>query len=237
MNKINLLRQEEKNKHRISPNNIKLSLIAALMLIWSGVSSVAAQDAQVTVSETSYPSNIEPQKDVKDTLKISNYEVMLYKNIKKALAKTDTITQLPMIIEYSDEDKKKYKHLPSEVDIFPRNAVNASEMYLLIGHRWFKITPEKRTILGKSVEGKINTIAIDDKNLVLEIKYGIIPTFTRELDKDWKLPSIIMKLWLASEGEVPANILKWTITEEVSQDQIKLFEVEKKIITDKTKKK
>jgi len=239
MNKINSLRQEEKNKHRISPNNIKLSLIAALMLIWSGVSSVVAQDAQATVSETSYPSNIEPQKEVKDTLKISNYEVMLYKNIKKALAKVDTIDQLPMIIEYSDEDRKKYKNLPREVDIFPRNASNSDAMYLLIDNRWFKITPEPREIIWyrDPVPGKIKSISIDDKNLTLKIKFWILPIFTRELDKDFKLASIIMKLFFSEKWKVPWDILKWTKTEEVSGEKVQVFKMEKEIIINKTTKK
>ena len=239
MNKGRLLRQEEKNKHRISPDNIKLSLIAALMLIWSGVSSVLAQDAQTTNNEANYASNIEPQKEVKDTLKISNYEVMLYNNIKKALAKVDTITLLPMIIEYSDEDKKKYKNLPREVDIFPRNASNSDAMYLLIGNRWFKITPEPREIIWyrDPVPGKIKSISVDDKNLTLKIKYWIIPIFTRELDKDYKLTSIIMKLFLSEKWKVPSGILKWTKTEEVSEDKVQMFKMEKEIIINKTTKK
>ena len=81
--------------------------MTALMLLWSGISSVAAQDAQANNEEVTIVYPAVSQKNVKDTLKISNYERMLYNNIKKALAKVDTITQLPMVIEYSDEDRKK----------------------------------------------------------------------------------------------------------------------------------
>lgn len=205
MENLDKLRPEENKIPKQNQGNpmIKIAIIAALALSLSWNTITHSRDKDLApswqVDEQKNNNIVDEERE-----SVNSYEAIFKEGIRKTLNTVNSLDDIPVggkKIEYyrlewsqkwekMDPETIKKLRFPESFDITPKEIIQpTTTIEISVGDRYFTVCPDV---------GKFTGITMTQNALQLNI--SAIFSFTKEYDKNEKLPSLLLKLWNTPRG-------------------------------------